>query len=91
MVKLGQSVPPWVLLMQMFRTESGTEWWIYAGCHPTISIKASKGTQSTYPNQGPGLLPSSSTTGLLAEGTLQPFTPMLTLQKTSLCLYGVAL
>jgi len=34
-------------------------------CHPTISVKALKGTQSTDPNQWPGLNLSSSTTGSL--------------------------
>jgi len=33
-------------------------------CNPTTSVKALKGTQSTNPNQWPGLILSSSTTGL---------------------------
>jgi len=41
-------------------------------CHPTIGVKALKGTQSTDPNHWPGLIFFSSTTGLLAEGALLP-------------------
>jgi len=36
-------------------------------CHPTNSVKALQETQSTDPNQWPGLILSSSTTGLLTE------------------------
>jgi len=39
-------------------------------CHSTISVKALKRTQSTDPNQWPGLILSSSTTRLLMERTL---------------------
>jgi len=35
--------------------------------HPTISVKALKGTQSTNPIQWPGLILSSSSTRLLTE------------------------
>jgi len=48
---------------------------LQAGCpsrHPTISVKAVKGTQSSNPNQWPGLILSSSTTELLMEGALLP-------------------
>ena len=44
---------------------------LWAGCpsgHPTISVKALKGTQSTNPNQWSDLILSSSTTGLLWKG-----------------------
>jgi len=41
-------------------------------CHPTISVKALKETQSTNPNQCPDLILSSSTNGLLMEGELIP-------------------
>ena len=39
-------------------------------CHPTISVKALKGKKSTDPNQWPGLILSSSTTGLLMKQLL---------------------
>ena len=39
-------------------------------CHPTSSVKALKETQSTDPNQWPGLVLSSSTTEFLKEGEL---------------------
>ena len=48
---------------------------LWAGCpscNPTISVKALKGTQCTNPNQWPGLILSSSITGLLREGVLLP-------------------
>jgi len=38
--------------------------------HPTISVDALNGTQSINPYQWPGLILSSSTTGLLIEGVL---------------------
>ena len=38
--------------------------------HPTISVRTLKGTQSTNPNQPPGLILSSSTAGCPTEGTL---------------------
>ena len=41
-------------------------------CHPTISVTALKGTQSTNPNQWPGLNLSLSTTGFLTKATLPP-------------------
>jgi len=37
-------------------------------CDPTISTKALKETQSTNCHQWPGLILSSSTTGLIMEG-----------------------
>jgi len=40
--------------------------------HPTISVKAMKGTKSTKPKQWPGLILSVSTAGLLMEGALLP-------------------
>jgi len=41
-------------------------------CHPTISVKALKGTQSTNTNQCPGPILSSSTTRVLTKGVLLP-------------------
>jgi len=57
--------------------ERGLEEWavLWAACpssHQTTSIKALKETQSTNPNQWPGLILSSSTTGLLMEEGLLP-------------------
>jgi len=46
---------------------------LWAGCpscHPTISVKALKGIQSTDRNQWPDLIVSTSTTGLLTDGAL---------------------
>jgi len=45
-------------------------------CHPIISVKALKGAHSTDPNQWPGHILSSSTTGLLIE-EVAPFMPAL--------------
>jgi len=54
-------------------------WWIRgmgilqvrcSSCHPTNSVKALQRTQSTYLNQWPGLVLSSSTTRLQMEGAL---------------------
>jgi len=63
-----------------YRTSSGTGalgitgfgflWARCPSCHPTNSVKALKGTQSTDHNQWSDLILSSSTTGLLMEGTL---------------------
>jgi len=39
-------------------------------CHPTISVKSLKGTQSTNCNQWPGLMLSSSTNILVAQVAL---------------------
>lgn len=41
-------------------------------CHPSVSVKALKGTQSINPNQWPGLILLSSITGLLKEAVLLP-------------------
>jgi len=41
-------------------------------CHPTRSVRALKGTQNTNPNQWPGLILTSSTTGLLTDGSPTP-------------------
>ena len=52
------------------RTTGLVEWVLLRdgcpSCHPAVSVKALKGTQDTDPNQWPGLILSSSTTGLLA-------------------------
>ena len=44
--------------------------------HPTSSVKALKETQSTGPNQWPGLILSSSTTVLLTAGALLSLCPL---------------
>jgi len=44
----------------------------FPSSHRTTSIKALKVTQSTNSNQWPGLILSSSTTGLLMEEALLP-------------------
>ena len=44
--------------------ERGSEQARCPSCHQTISVKALKGTQGTDPNQCPGLILSSSITGL---------------------------
>jgi len=44
----------------------------YPTCHPIISVKVLKETQSTNPNQWPGLILSLFTTRLLTEGALLP-------------------
>jgi len=75
-VNLGHPVPPWILLFHLFWKEdmwiSGM--WFLQGtcpsCHPTMSVKALKGTQSTNPNQWPGLILSSFTAGVPIEGAL---------------------
>jgi len=65
----------WCVLVRICMDQKKlVEWgFFWAGCpscHPTISIKALKETQSTSCNQCPGLILSSSTTGLLMEGAL---------------------
>jgi len=49
-------------------------------CHPATSVKALKTTQSTDPNQWPGLMLSLSTTGaiLTTSTSLAPTTNILT-------------
>jgi len=47
-------------------------------CHPAISVKAPMKTQSTNPNHWPGLILSSSTTGLLTEKELFHYASFLT-------------
>jgi len=42
----------------------------WMSCHPAISAKGLKETQSTDPNQYPDLILSSSSTELLMEGAL---------------------
>ena len=73
-VKLDQLIPP----LGFSATCSGREplrisgWGcLWSGCpayHPTMSVKALKGTQSNDRSSWPGLILSSSTTGLLVEG-----------------------
>jgi len=60
-------------------------WGFVAGCpsrHPTNSVKALKETQSTNPNQWPGIILSSATTGRTPgtrniAGSSVPFTSAL--------------
>jgi len=67
-------VPPRVLLLHLFQngtsgiSETGILRAGYHSCHPTIGVKALKGTQSTDPNQWPVLILSSFTTGFRMEG-----------------------
>ena len=72
---LGQLGFPWVHLPHLFQERTSGDKcnsFLWAGCssgHSTISVKALKETQSTNPNQWPGLILSSSTTVLCVERT----------------------
>ena len=49
----------------------------FLSCHPANSFKALKETQNTDPNQWPGPIRSSSTTGFVMEGALPPLCQLL--------------
>jgi len=75
----GLPSSPQVFFVHLFWKRTFGEKWhrlfIQAGrpsCHPTNSVKALKETQSTGPNQWPGLILSSFSTRLLTQGALLP-------------------
>jgi len=56
-----------------FKQTFGDKWRRFLqACDPIISVTELKETQTADPNQWPGLILSSSTTGLLIEGVLVP-------------------
>jgi len=56
-----------------FKQTFGDKWRRFLqACNPTNSVKELNETQTADPSQWPGLILSSSTTGLLIEGALVP-------------------
>jgi len=70
-------------------------WFYYETDVPTINIKRANGTQSTDPNQWPGLIPTSSTTGLLTEGRCLLYTSSrcqyFNIQTNNYSKYGITI
>jgi len=87
-VNLGQLVPLRSSFSNSYRkniqglVEQGFLQAGWQSCHPSISVKAPKATQSTNSNQWLGLILSSYTTGLLAEEALVPLHQLSAASKT---------
>jgi len=89
-VNLDQPVPHLIIVLHLFQNKMGISetrllWAACPSCHPAISVKALKGTQSTDSNQWSGLILSSFTTGLLMEGVLLPLRQLCDISNFYVC------